>query len=268
MNVLNLVEVDFGAFLLEEKCRNCNSIVENDFLRKSNVQSLRDVQMKLDSVFLTYELSPYKAICLKCSDLIKQQIIDGCNHKEETISGIEVRVYSATVYGGLIQKLIRKIKYDQEKIIAQDFGLILYRTVTSFFKSLEIETSLTKANGEQLPIILPVPLHKRRHRKRGYNQAHEIAKALAKHLPVKPSIETNILERTTNTKPQFDLDFKERHTNVVGAFNCRKTLDPCKHYIIVDDVLTTGTTMKECCKILIESGARKVSALVLSRAEY
>ena len=184
---------------------------------------------------------------------------------EET-DGVRFQVYAASIYQGLSQKLIRKIKYDGDRLIAQDLGLLIYKAIERSFAETELGKSFMAGVCQFSPVIIPVPLHKKRLRKRGYNQSHEIAKALAQLLPFKPEIKTDLLERIADTRPQFDLDFLERHSNVINAFRSRKCLDPEKHYVILDDVFTTGTTIKECVKILTKSGAIKVSALLVSRA--
>lgn len=100
--------------------------------------------------------------------------------------------------------------------------------------------------GWPIDVVVPVPLHIKRQRQRGYNQAEEIAKHLAKTLK-KPLI--SALVRHKETKKQSELSKNERQINVIGAFKSVKdTFD--LNILLVDDVLTTGNTLKECLKVI------------------
>ena len=111
-------------------------------------------------------------------------------------------------------------------------------------------------------VIVPVPLHSRRLRERGFNQSMYLAQALSKitKFPV-----SNILQRTRYTTPQAQLSAKERTKNIIGAFgNGKKVLWP-KSVILVDDVITTGSTIAECAAILRKNGVRKITAVALAK---
>jgi ComF family protein len=97
-----------------------------------------------------------------------------------------------------------------------------------------------RKNSAQFPdIIIPVPLHKKRLKERGFNQAHEIAKVIGKKLNIPLNIRGAI--RIKNTKAQSNLKAKERHKNLENAFKANKNFTG-KHIAIVDDVFTTGAT--------------------------
>ena len=110
--------------------------------------------------------------------------------------------------------------------------------------------------------VLPVPLHWRRRWFRGFNQAHEIAKPVAKKLGV--PILGNV-RRKRSTVFQSGLSASERASNLRSAFSVGGKLS-CKHVLIVDDVITTGTTVRQLARILKKAGANKVSALAIARA--
>ena len=110
-------------------------------------------------------------------------------------------------------------------------------------------------------VLMPVPLHKSRLRKRGYNQAYEIAKELSKATGRK--IDTS-LTRNKKTEMQAQLKFKQRAENVRNAFEVKKELKN-KNILLIDDVMTTGSTLKECAKTLLKSGAIDVKVLVFAR---
>lgn|SRR5487761_2316745 len=110
--------------------------------------------------------------------------------------------------------------------------------------------------------IVAMPLHPMRLRERGFNQSQLIAQRLAKNLEV--SLLTDVCNRTRNTSPQSTLPWQERGKNMRNAFTCSADFSG-KHIAIVDDVMTTGTTIGELARTLRTKGATKVSAWVLAR---
>ena len=110
--------------------------------------------------------------------------------------------------------------------------------------------------------IVPVPLHRDRLRERGYNQALELARPISGALGV-PVRE--ILVRQRATAAQSDLDAAARRRNVRGAFDVAIDELPA-HVALVDDVMTTGTTIRECARVLRLAGVERVDVWVLARA--
>ena len=115
---------------------------------------------------------------------------------------------------------------------------------------------------DDIDAVLPVPLHWRRRWFRGFNQAVEIAAPVAKHLGV-PLIRN--VRRIRATPFQSGLSARERAKNLRDAFVVRGAVS-WRHVLIVDDVITTGTTTRQLTKVLLRAGAHKVSALALARA--
>jgi ComF family protein len=114
-------------------------------------------------------------------------------------------------------------------------------------------------------MIMPVPLHLKRLRQRGFNQALLLAHGLSERFHV--SLSCNNLVRVRPTRPQVELTGDERIKNVKGAFSLRKPGEvEARHIVIVDDVFTTGATMQECAAVLKKAGAGQVTALTLARA--
>jgi ComF family protein len=108
-------------------------------------------------------------------------------------------------------------------------------------------------------IVVPVPLHRRRRRSRGFNQAGDLAAQLG--LPVVAA-----LRRTRATPSQTDLPAAQRHANVRNAFAVRRGYDVRGlRVLVVDDVSTTGATIEACARVLKEAGAQEVSALTAAR---
>lgn len=119
-------------------------------------------------------------------------------------------------------------------------------------------------NWEQSPdLIVPIPLHPKRRRRRGYNQSELLAGPLgiAKSIPVCAAA----LRRTRHTIPQVGLGPDERQTNVQGAFEADAVVISGRHVLLIDDVLTTGATMSAAATALLAAGAADVSAYCLAR---
>ena len=115
---------------------------------------------------------------------------------------------------------------------------------------------------EDIDAVLPVPLHWRRQWRRGFNQAREIAVPVAQRIGV-PVI--GGVRRVRATRPQSGLSAGERHCNVRGAFVTRGRCR-ARHILIVDDVMTTGATIGQLARVVLASGAERVSVLVVARA--
>ncbi len=119
--------------------------------------------------------------------------------------------------------------------------------------------------GRGIDLLMPVPLHSRRLRERGFNQAlllgHEVAQAHGIPLSI------DSLARIRPTRPQVELSGAERVRNVAGAFAIRPSCAvDGRSVLLVDDVFTTGATLNECARVLKERGAGRVLALTLARA--
>jgi len=114
-------------------------------------------------------------------------------------------------------------------------------------------------------VLMPVPLHVQRLRWRGFNQAQFLAQPLARATGV--TLDPHSLQRVRPTRPQVDLDEKERRQNVAGAFRvARPQQVKGRSILLVDDVYTTGATVNECSGVLLRAGAKRVDVLVLARA--
>ncbi len=111
--------------------------------------------------------------------------------------------------------------------------------------------------------IIPVPLHYRRLIARGYNQSVELAQPVSTQLGIK--LDTFSCKRDRATTPQADLPAKKRRQNVRNAFSVSNTLD-YKHILLIDDVITTGSTVNELARMLSLAGVRQVDVLAVARA--
>lgn len=155
----------------------------------------------------------------------------------------------------IIQTLIHELKYQNKRSL----GIFLGEVIGHLIKdALDFSTA---------DILAPVPLHKIRLRERGYNQSQLIAKGVGRVIEIK--VIEDLLVRARNTETQTKLNFEERKENVKDAFFVNgkyKNLVLGKRIIIVDDVITTGSTVNECAKALVQAGASEVLALSVAIA--
>lgn len=156
------------------------------------------------------------------------------------------------LYEGPIMDAIQRIKYSGRSYIANSLGLLLGEYARTWLD-----------NAEEM-ILLPVPLHIKRMRRRGFNQSMILSKKINETLHA--NLDFITLERTRNTATQTGLKFKERLKNVKGAFEVINNLKiRGKDIILVDDVATTGNTINECARVLKKAGCKRVYGLVLAR---
>jgi ComF family protein len=127
-----------------------------------------------------------------------------------------------------------------------------------------IASRITKLiDVKQVDMIMGVPLHRQKEFARGYNQAYLISKALGRELGIRDG--SRFLRRIRSTSAQSLLDRHERHQNVKDAF-CVTAPERVKgkSIILIDDIMTTGSTLEECCRMLKEAGAAEVTAAVVA----
>ena len=165
------------------------------------------------------------------------------------------RLFSPTVYRGVMAEAIRLFKYNGKRGIIRGFAQIIKICIKRFgLTSLGLEA------------IVPVPLHVRRLRERGFNQAKDLADVIGKCLNI--PVWNNYLVRVRYTKPQTRLKKQERRKNVKDAFSVKKSAKgqgKDKKILLVDDVYTTGITLNEASYEMKKDGAQ-VFSFTLARA--
>lgn len=150
-----------------------------------------------------------------------------------------------------LKSVLQQYKYQRDVWLAQPLGALLVERAPFAVSSYDV--------------IMPVPLHMQRLRWRGFNQAQFLARPLAgaARVPLDPYS----LQRIRPTRPQVELDEKERRHNVAGAFRVARPAHVAgRRILLVDDVYTTGATVNECSRVLQRAGAKDVDVLVLARA--
>jgi len=153
---------------------------------------------------------------------------------------------------GVIRELIHRLKYNREIWIANVLGRILVHGLAE-----------DRLAGEKFDAIVPVPLHSKRLREREFNQAALLAAHVSKAagIPLR-----DVLARRRYTGTQTALDRSGRRQNLRNAFLMRKNAFVTdQNLLLVDDVLTTGSTLDACAVVLLEQGAESVRALTLAR---
>ncbi len=133
-----------------------------------------------------------------------------------------------------------------------------------FWYAKDLAQLLAPHISDPATIITSVPLHWHRNLSRGYNQSDHLAKALCDQLLVVNRYDPNVFIRTRPTKAQRGLSKKERQQNLVQAFKLQ-TIPKVKHVAIVDDVVTTGSTIRHLCQLLLEVGVEKIDIYCICR---
>ncbi len=174
---------------------------------------------------------------------------------------LEPPYVKATAYGsyeGGLRELIHLLKYNQVRPAANVLGRMLAEAI----EDLQPRFSASEV------LLVPVPLHWRKLRQRGFNQSELIARTALKLEPVADRfrLRAALLERRRETKSQIGLSRHQRRENIRGAFALSKSHDVVgREILLVDDVFTTGTTVSECARILRRAGASQVYVATVAR---
>jgi ComF family protein len=156
-------------------------------------------------------------------------------------------------FEGLLPDLIHRFKYDHRTHLRRPLGLLTAERLDPYRREIAAD------------LLVPVPLHRKRLRDRGFNQAVLLGSILAKKWGI--PLVADILSRDRWTEPQIALTAAERPGNVRGAFSAPGAADiRGRTIILVDDVCTTGSTLAECARTLLRAGAGRVHAVTVARA--
>ncbi|EDY84764.1 hypothetical protein VDG1235_4397 [Verrucomicrobiia bacterium DG1235] len=158
--------------------------------------------------------------------------------------------WSIALFRGPLRELIYSLKYQA--------GLWALRDIRRLAK-----TALGLEEYVSGSVLVPVPLHPRKLRERGYNQSDLIVRELVELFP--ECSRNEVLRRALDTVSQTQFNRSERVRNLKNAFSLRqnRAIDPAQRYIIVDDVFTTGSTVNACAAALRRSGARQIDVLTV-----
>jgi ComF family protein len=172
------------------------------------------------------------------------------------------------IYEGALRVAINLFKYYGIKRLSKPLSEMIFTLLgNKYLSGFKINSTQgeSQCRGETLPVdvIIPVPLYKKRLRQRGFNQSALFAKHLANHIGV--PLLLNCLIKIRDTKPQVGLSAKERRENIRNSFAVisRKFIQG-KDILLVDDVFTTGATVRECSKLLKKAGVEDIYVLTLA----
>jgi len=183
-----------------------------------------------------------KNVCKILSDDPDRQ----CEHLDE--------IYCACDYSGIVRDALIRYKFSNKPCYVRALAYLLHKG---------LDGSCHREENGGFDMIISVPLHKERKLRRGYNQSMLLSRELSKRTGIKDM--SGLLERNRDTKAQSLLNRDERLKNVRGAFS---VINPHmvnrKNILLVDDILTTGSTLNECARVLKESGAAFVAAAVVA----
>lgn len=208
----------------------------------------------------------YPQVCSICGKLNKKSLCNKCKIKLEKSFKFEEDDYEKNNdknfgkhyyffrYEDIIRSQILSLKFSEKPYI--------YRTIARFLENKQ----KCFENLKKYDIILIVPISVKRKKERGYNQSELIAKEISRIISVK--IEKNKLYKIKNTAPQSTLNKEQRIENVKGVYKA-ENIDKIKNkkILIFDDIYTTGNTVNECAKTLIEKGINKNNIGILTLAK-
>jgi len=182
-------------------------------------------------------------VCQKCGRPLETDTLeycDNCRRKEHLF----IRGFAPFTYRGRVQDSITRFKYDGRAEYASFYAAAIRKFGEPFL------------NVWMPELIVPVPIHPERYRKRGYNQAEELGKRLAASLHI-PCAQHEIFRRK-NTRPQKGLTPSMRRNNLQNAFAALEGIRLPERVLLVDDIYTTGTTLDALTETVLGAGARKV----------
>lgn len=204
----------------------------------------------------------YPNVCGVCEKINNNYICNKCNmkikqYKKSNIDNIDSNKSFNThayifIYDGIIRKKIIKYKF-------LNAPYLYY-----FFSSVILDDLKLIEYIKKFDIIIPVPIHKKRRKKRGYNQSELIAKELSKKLNIQ--LHMNVLYKYINNLPQSSLNQEERKHNIKDAYILKnKELIKNKNILIFDDIYTTGNTVNECSKLLKNAQVNNIGVLTIAK---
>jgi ComF family protein len=194
----------------------------------------------------------YCAFCCPPKIVLDGKTCKSCKRKGKKLN----ELFCATSYKeNIVKKMLHLFKYEP---FAKELSKPLSDLIITHFQIL--------GKAPEIDLVIPVPLHRSKLKKRGFNQSQEIALLVAKFLE-KPLL-SNVLIKIKKTNDQMALSKKQRQKNLKNAFSCVKPeMIKNKKILLIDDILTTSATIEECACELKRAGSRQISATVVARSE-
>jgi len=200
----------------------------------------------------------YPKTCGMCEEISKTYLCSKCKLKLKSLLKLKTIKYK-DIYFNTLSYLFKYEGKIRDKLLKYKFRDYSY--LYNFFAQIIINNCNLKSNYD---IILPVPIHKKRKAKRGYNQSELIAKEIAKKLNME--YYNCVLIKDVNNIPQSTLTQAKRQENVLGIYkviNSQKIEN--KSILLIDDIYTTGSTVNECSRVLKQNGAKSIDILTIAK---
>ena len=229
------MKADLIGLLFPRRCPVCHEVVED-----RGESACRICRLKL-----SYVKEPSCRRCGKPLLAEEQEYCRDCAVKKHMFR----QGRAPLVYDEVMRRSISRFKYGGR------------REYAGFYAEEILRKCGKEAKNWGAEVIVPIPLHPSRRRKRGYNQAELLAAELSGRLEI--PVDKRPLYRVKKTKPQKELSGKERAVNRKGAFAVRGDKAPYRKVLLVDDIYTTGSTIDEATRILLECGVGSVYFLCI-----
>jgi ComF family protein len=264
----------FAEAIFPSRCLNCGAFIRpepqaDETLCATIALTFRRAMNRFLCSACLMDFQPAQSpLCCRCGAVFAA--FEGEDHLCENCIRAPMHFHQARacgIYEGALRWMIQDFKFHGKIYLAKPFGLLMLHTFHDMYTQ--------NATDPVVPgTVVPVPLHVRRHRMRGFNQAFLLAKHLIDLIRLHPDpgvpaleIDRDILLRCRWTHPQTGLNKDRRRTNIADAFRVNAPEKAAgKHILLIDDVYTTGATVDECARILIQAGAARVDVLTLARA--
>jgi ComF family protein len=189
------------------------------------------------------------AQCRRCG-LERVRMLDLCGRCTRRMPHFDA-AWPAFAYRGQVERLIQRFKFHRDLAAGRVLAGLMAR-------------SLARQSTPRPDLMVPVPLHHRRRLARGFNQSELLCADLSRHFSGLPW--HRVLNRRRPTHAQSDLPADRRRGNVRGAFRLAQLPPGTRHVSLVDDVMTTGSTLDECARVLKRAGVERVDVWVIARA--
>ena len=188
-------------------------------------------------------------LCKKCAIEIKKYEINLINKNKKMYFNESMHIFK---YNEIIRQRLIEYKFQDKSYMYKTFAKIILKNkkVCGFL--------------EKYDIIIPVPIHKKRRLKRGYNQTELIVKEICKNISLE--LKTDVLIKQKNIIAQSELNKNERKQNIKNAFEIKSINEIIdKKILLFDDIYTTGSTVNECSKILRKAGAKQIGVVTIAK---
>ncbi len=217
--------------LYPNKCVVCHRVLDH----KQNINLCKECS--------THIVPIGEPRCKRCSKPLYDEEAEFCYDCEKGIFCVE-RGVALYPYGKEMQQAIRNFKYQGELVVGDFFAKQLVHIYGAWIHKICPD------------VLIPVPIHPRRQRFRGFNQAQYMAEQVGKSLGI--SVDAEFLVRTEDTRPQKNLGVTERISNLRRGFAVKSSEKFYRRVLLVDDIYTTGATLEACGMILKEAGAEAI----------